>query len=102
MIKHIVMWRLKDHAHGNDRATNARHIKQKLEALHGRIPGLLEIEVGFDFSATEASADVVLYSVFESRAALDAYVVHPEHQAVVPFVKEASSQRIVVDYALDA
>lgn len=102
MIKHIVMWRLKDQAHGQDRATNAQLIKQKLEGLRGRIPGLLEIEVGLDFSATEASADVVLYSVFESRAALDAYVVHPEHQAVVPYVKEAASQRIVVDYALDA
>lgn len=100
MIKHIVMWRLKDTAHGNDRATNARLIKQQLEALHGRIPGLLRIEVGLDYSATEASHDVVLYSEFESRAALDAYQIHPEHKAVVPFVKEAARERAMVDYEI--
>lgn len=98
MIKHIVMWRLKDHANGNDKATNARLIKQKLEALRGKIPGLLHIEVGIDFSATDQSADIVLYSEFESRAALDVYQAHPEHKAVMPFVGEARSERRVADY----
>jgi len=98
MIKHIVMWRLKDSAHGNDKATNARLIKQMLEALRGKIPGMLKIEVGIDYSATDQSADVVLYSEFESRAALDAYQVHPEHKAVMPFIGEARSERRLVDY----
>lgn len=98
MIKHIVMWRLKDGAHGNDKATNALLIKQKLEALGGRIPGLLKIEVGIDYSATDMSDDLVLVSEFASRAALDAYQAHPEHQAVLPFIREAISQRRLVDY----
>ena len=46
MVKHIVLWRLKDNAHGNDLQTNAYLIKEKLEGLRGRIPGLLTIEVG--------------------------------------------------------
>ena len=46
MIKHIVVWRLREAAHGNDRATNARLIREKLEALRGQIPGLLKLEVG--------------------------------------------------------
>ncbi len=33
MVKHIVMWKLKDEAHGNDKATNAKMIKESLEAL---------------------------------------------------------------------
>ncbi len=56
MIKHIVMWRLKDSALGNKKAGNARLVREKLEALRGRIPGLLRLEVGLDFSATENSA----------------------------------------------
>jgi len=100
MIKHIVMWRLKDSVHGNDRATNARLIKDMLEALQGRIPGLLKIEVGMDYSATETSADLVLVSEFESRAALDAYQIHDAHKAVVPFIKEAASERRLVDYEI--
>ena len=98
MIKHIVMWRLKDHAEGNDKATNAQLMKSKLEALRGQIEGVLAIEVGIDFSATEASADVVLYSEFTDRTALAAYQAHPAHQAVVAFIKEVVNTRHLVDY----
>lgn len=100
MIKHIVMWRLKDHAEGNNKITNAQRMKTKLEALRGQIDGVLAIEVGIDFSATEASADVVLYSEFTDRAALAAYQAHPAHQAVVAFIKEVVSARHLVDYEI--
>jgi hypothetical protein len=98
VIKHIVFWKLKAEAHSRPAAENARAIKAKLEALQGRIPGMLRIEVGLDFSRTEASCDLALYSEFESRAALDAYQAHPDHKAVMPFIAEARSQRLVVDY----
>lgn len=98
MVKHIVMMRLRDGAHGNDKATNGRLIKQKLEALTGQIPGMLKLEVGIDWSGTEQSADLVIYSEFESRAALEGYMAHPAHQAVVPFLSEARSERRLVDY----
>ena len=98
MVKHIVLWRLKPEAHGRTAAENARAIKEKLEALRGRIPGLLAIEVGLDFSRTGDSCDLALTSEFESRAALDAYQAHPEHKAVMPFILEARSARHLVDY----
>lgn len=98
MIKHIVMWKFKDQAHGNDLVTNARLTKEKLEGLRGQIPGLLAIEVGLDFSRQAASADVVLYSEFTDEQALQGYAAHPLHQAIVPFVVEAASERRVVDY----
>lgn len=100
MIKHIVLWRLKKSAHGNDKATNVGLIKEKLEALNGRIPGLLKIEVGIDFSGSETSGDIVLYSEFESREALDGYQVHPEHKAIMPFIMGARSERRMVDYEI--
>ncbi|MBN1928173.1 MAG: Dabb family protein [Chlorobiaceae bacterium] len=98
MIRHIVMWRLKKEAHGNSAEVNARLIKEKLEKLPGRIPGLLALEVGLDLSRTESSADVVLFSEFSDKAALEVYQRHPEHQALIPFIGGASSERRVVDY----
>ena len=98
MIKHIVIWRLKDNAHGNDRQTNAYCIKEKLEALRGRIPGMIALEVGLDFSRTESSGDVALNSEFASRDALKAYQAHPEHQALITFIGEAAEERRIVDY----
>jgi len=91
MIKHIVMWKLRNKA-------DAEIIKDNLEALVGKIPGLLKLEVGIDFSDSEQSADVVLYSELESPEALIVYQKHPEHQAVAPLLKAATVSRIVVDY----
>jgi quinol monooxygenase YgiN len=77
MVRHIVLWRLKESANGRGKAENAAEIKRRLEDLNGKIPGMIKLEVGFDFSRTPDSSDIVLYSEFESRAALDAYQVHP-------------------------
>ncbi|MHB8167695.1 MAG: Dabb family protein [Sulfuricella sp.] len=96
MIKHIVMWRLNEQA--GKKAENALRLKRLLEGLNGKIPGLLRLEVGIDFSREGESSDVVLYSEFESRQALDAYQVHPAHAEVVPFVKSVRAERRVVDY----
>jgi len=100
MVKHIVFWKLKDHALGRDKAANAALIRQELEALGGRIPGLLKIEVGVDFLRSESSSDVALYSEFESRAALDAYQAHPLHKAAGAAFKEALAERRSVDYEI--
>jgi Stress responsive A/B Barrel Domain len=98
MIKHVVMWRLQENAHGNGKAKNALLIKQKLEALRGQIPGLLSIEVGVDFSATADSSDIVLYSEFQSAEALQQYQTHPLHMEIMPFVMGARQERRIVDY----
>ena len=99
MVKHIVMWKLKEEAHGNDKATNARLIKEKLEALDGQIEGLLKIEVGIDFLGG-TNFDVVLYSELSSEEALDTYQNHPLHQALLPFIKESVIDRKAVDYKI--
>ncbi len=98
MVRHIVFWRLHESANGRSKAENAAEVKRLLEALNGKIPGMLKLEVGFDFSRTPESSDIVLYSEFESRAALDAYQNHPLHEAVKPFVMAARSERRLVDY----
>lgn len=100
MVKHIVFWTLKETAAGRSAEQNAREIKTRLETLNGRIPGLIRLEVGIDLSRTEASADVALYSEFVDQAALDAYQVHAEHQAVADFIGEVRETRAVVDYVV--
>ncbi len=98
MIQHVVAWRLKDSALGNDKSTNARLLKEKLEALPGQIPGLRRLEVGLDFSGTENSADVVLVSSFATKEDLAAYQIHPAHRTVVAFASQIVSERRLIDY----
>jgi len=98
MVKHIVLFKLKDWAEGASRADNARLAKASLEALRGKIPGLLELVVGLNPDPNDPSYDLVLDSTFESREALAAYQVHPEHQAVADFIGHVRESRTVADY----
>ena len=100
MIKHIVMWKLKDHAEGNDKQTNAALVKEKLDALANLVPGMLKLEVGIDLGLDAAASDVVLYTEFEDEAALSAYQSHPQHKAVFPFIAAVRETRVAVDYAV--
>lgn len=95
MVKHIVMWRLRDK---DTKDADASRIKALLEGLTGRIPGLLKIEVGINFIEDANSADVVLYSEFRDAAALADYQTHPLHLEVVPQVKALAVERRSADY----
>jgi hypothetical protein len=96
LVKHIVVWRLKGEA--AQKAESARRAKALLEALSGKIPGLLKIEVGINFLEDANAADLVLYSEFSGRVALAQYQIHPEHVAVATQVRELAAERRVVDY----
>jgi heme-degrading monooxygenase HmoA len=97
MLKHIVMWNVR----GDDAATRVRHIAQvkaAFESLRGRVPGLLHVEVGVDESRIDYACDVVLYTEFDSRAALAAYADHPEHLRVKRALGDLRIARHQVDY----
>ena len=98
MVRHIVMWKLKDQAAGGTKLGNAELLKEKLESLNGKIPGMLKLEVGIGFSKTTDSWDVVLYSEFKSREDLNNYQSNPDHKAIMPFVAEVREERGMVDY----
>ncbi|WP_338761852.1 Dabb family protein [Massilia sp. METH4] len=98
MIKHIVMWKLKDEAEGADRATNARKVKELLDACIGLVPGMGKFEVALAQPGLEATYDVVLYSEFADKAALDAYLDHPQHVALKPFIATVREGRQCMDY----
>lgn len=71
-----------------------------LESLATIIPGIITLEVGIDISLTEMSGDIVLYSEFESKDALDNYQLHPEHKKISPLILEARQERRIVDYVV--
>jgi hypothetical protein len=100
MLKHIVMWQLKDHAEGADKAANIVKMKALLESCANVVPGILKFEVAIARPPLEATYDIVLYSEFTSRAALDAYQEHPEHVAVKPFIKAVRQARQCMDYEI--
>ena len=100
MVKHIVIWKLKETASGNDKATNARLAKEKLEALNGKIPGLLKLEVGIDFLHSESSGDIALYSELESKEALAVYQEHPLHKEAGTFIREIVCGRTTADFEI--
>ncbi len=90
MIKHIVVWPMKDEVTAEQKA----EMKNRLEALKGVIPELVEIEVGIDVE----NGTMSLYSVFASSEDLAVYQAHPAHQEVVAFVKPLVAGRAVCDY----
>jgi hypothetical protein len=100
MVVHIVFWRLHESANGRSRQENALEMKRRFEALRPIMPGLLRLDFGIDFAGTDQSSDVALYTEFESRAALDAYQVHPAHKDVATFTADLRSERRVVDYEM--
>lgn len=100
-IKHIVMWKVR----GDDAPTRAQNLallKSEFESLRGRIPGLLQLEVGIDDSRIDYAFDAVLVTEFASREALAAYAEHPEHLRVRRALGDLRIARHQVDYEVSS
>lgn len=98
MIRHLVMWRLKDQAKPIDGLRNATLIEQSLESMRGGIPGLLKLEIGINRNSSADAADLLLFSEFESWEALRGYEVHPLHEEFRKLIGPLRTERRVVDY----
>ena len=99
MVKHVILWKLKDELAGEEKAKVLAGIKENLEALSGKIPGLLAISVQTDGLLASSNADLMLDSSFEDEAALKGYAVHPEHVAVADtYVRPYTQTRLCLDY----
>jgi len=97
MIRHIVTFTFRD-AMGRTRAENALLVKERLDALPALIPEILKSETHLNAPGTDAgNADLVLISDFESREALAAYLVHPDHKAVGALMAPIRTARSAID-----
>ena len=101
MVKHIILWKLKDGFSAEKKAEILAGIKQNLEALKGVVPGLVEIKVNCENVLATSNADVMLDSSFESAEALKNYAVHPAHVAAADnFVRPYTAVRLCLDYEI--
>jgi len=98
MLKHIVMWKLKEQAEGKTKAENALWMKENLEALVGVIPQICSLEVGINCKEGEMAYNAVLISTFQNEEDLAIYKVHPEHVKISTYCKKIREARAVVDF----
>lgn len=100
MIKHVILWQLKDEFTEEQKKEIRAGIKEGLESLSGKIPGLVEIKVQTEFLKS-SNADVMLDSTFEDESALKGYAVHPEHVKVADTkVRPFTMNRVCMDYEI--
>ncbi len=100
MIKHIVLWKLKDSVEGKSRTEAATLLKEALEGLRMKIQEIYFLECGVNFNPAEIACDLSLYSEFKTRQDLDIYQKHPEHLKVAELVKKYAAERRVTDYEM--
>lgn len=99
MVRHIILWKLREELTETEKADVKRGIKQCLESLVGQVPGLVEVHVHIDGRLDSSNCDVMLDSVLESPEALRGYAVHPAHVAVADGkVRPYTMQRTCLDY----
>ena len=82
MVKHIILWTLKDSLSEEEKIQIKKSIKEGLESLHGVVPGLTDIKVQIDGRLASSNADLMLECTLESEEALKGYAVHPAHVAI--------------------
>lgn len=99
MIRHIVMWKFRRDLDETPQQI-ALEMKSRLEALVGKIDGLLRAEVGVNIKQTDSSYDAVLTADFPSFEVMEAYKIHPLHVEVGNYCKSRRLERVDVDYEI--
>ena len=97
MVKHVILWQLKDELSDAEKAAVKAGIK---EGLAGKVPGLVEVHVNIN-GLPSSTADLMLDTTFESAEALKGYSVHPAHVAVADGkVRPYTKARFCLDYEI--
>lgn len=100
MVKHVILWTLKDEYSAEQKSQIKQNIKSELEGLVGKIPGLLDIRVYVD-GLGSSNADLMLDSTFTNEDALKGYANHPEHVAVANnSVRPYTATRSCLDFEI--
>ncbi|HEY8228722.1 MAG TPA: Dabb family protein [Pyrinomonadaceae bacterium] len=94
MLTHIVIWKYRSDV---EQELREEHVRM-LQSLASVIKEIESLEVGFDVLKLPRSFDTGLVALFQNRAALDAYTIHPEHAKVAAFGKDISEQVASVDF----
>lgn len=99
MIRHLVWWDLKPEADGRSAAENAKLMKERAEAMMGKIPSLKSIEVSYTIlPSTTLPVGVILHSTHDDAEGLKAYAEHPIHVEYGKLVKVVTENRRAIDF----
>ena len=100
MVKHIILWTLREEYSGTKKEEIKQGIKEHLEGLNGKIPGVCDIKV-ITNGLESSNADAMLDSTFVDEEALKGYAVHPDHVAVAnEFIRPFLATRVCMDYEI--
>lgn len=98
MVKHVILWTLKEEYSAEEKQKIKEEIKAGLEGLKGVVPGLTEITVNINPLAS-SNCDLMLDSTLVDEAALKGYAVHPAHVHVADTkVRPFTASRVCMDY----
>jgi len=97
MVKHIVIFKLKDGLSFEEKGKIMNDFKRGIEALPAVIPTIRAIHVGLNINADEA-CDICLESAFNTIEEVRSYSAHPAHQAVAGALKPYIAVRSCVDF----
>ena len=95
MIRHIVMFKIKD-----EFRDEIPQLVQNFYGMKGKIEGMVNLEAGADFLHSERSFDLALITEFDSREAFDAYQNHPVHLPVKKRMGEVRVSSVACDYVI--
>ena len=95
MIRHIVMFKIKD-----EFKDEIPQLVQNFYGMKGKIEGMVNLEAGADFLHSERSYDLALITIFESREAFEAYQTHPAHLPVKKRMGEVRVSSVACDYEI--
>lgn len=99
MVKHIVLFKLKDDASADAKLAAMHAFKDAIEALPAKISFIRKIEVGLNINPAETWS-IALYSEFDTLDDVRRYAVHPDHVAAGKLLAEVKESRACVDYEL--
>jgi DNA-binding Lrp family transcriptional regulator len=98
MIRHIVMFKLKDFPGETEKMKAAQEVIKRLNELPLKIEVIRKYEAGVDLRKLSWSYDVVLTMDFDNLTDLETYTVHPVHQEFIVFNKDYSVEKVCIDY----
>lgn len=98
MIKHMIIWTINEKFSAEEKQTIMQNAKRELEALKGKVPGLVDIKLQIE-KLSSSNGDMMLDSTLESAEALKVYQTHPAHVAAADgFVRPFTAQRLCIDF----
>lgn len=98
MIEHIVLIKFSPNTTTEQKEELIHRTLQSKE----KIPGILDIQQGINFSDRSKGYDMGLTVRFEDRESLENYLPHPAHQEILVYLKEIGVEdTIIVDFEIN-